>query len=58
MRFFEKQLRFTDENDLRKMEADPMNFESLQIENKMKFDGDAKDYRDLTNQRIQYNHII
>ena len=45
MNFFEKELKEIDENDLLKMEVDPMNFESLQIEYKVKFDGDAAELR-------------
>ena len=42
---FEKKVEDIDENDLRNMEADPMNFESFQIEYKVKFDGDAAELR-------------
>lgn len=41
MNLFDKELKDIDENDLWQMETDPMNFESLQIEYKVKFDGDA-----------------
>ncbi|MHA1249006.1 MAG: ATP-binding protein [Candidatus Helarchaeota archaeon] len=45
MKLFDKELKEIDENNLRKMEADPMNFESLQIEYKVKFDGNAGELR-------------
>ncbi len=45
VKLFKKKLEDIDENDLKKMEADPMNFESLQIEYKIKFDGDAGELR-------------
>ncbi len=41
MELFNKELKEINEKDLRKMEADPINFESLQIEYKVRFDGDA-----------------
>lgn len=41
MELFDKDLKEINESDLRKMEADPTNFESLQIEYKVRFDGDA-----------------
>ena len=40
IKLFEKELKDVDESDLRKMETDPVNFESLQIEYKVTFDGD------------------
>jgi len=45
VKLFEKEIEDLDENDLKKMEADPMNFESLYIEYKIKFDGDAAELR-------------
>ncbi|MHA1830243.1 MAG: hypothetical protein ACTSWR_01770 [Candidatus Helarchaeota archaeon] len=40
MKLFDKDLKEIDKNDICKMEADPMNFESLQIEYKVRFNGD------------------
>ena len=45
IQLFEKELKDVDENDLFKMEADPVNFESFQIEYKISFDGDASELR-------------
>jgi len=45
LKLFEKKIEDIDEDDLKKMEANPMNFESLQIEYKIKFDGDAAELR-------------
>lgn len=42
---FEKELKDVDEEDLRKMETDPLNFESLQIEYKVTFDGNLPELR-------------
>jgi len=42
---FSKELEDVNENDLKKMESDPINFESLQIEYKLKYDGDANELR-------------
>ena len=41
VKLFEKRFEDFKENDLKKMEADPVNFESLQIEYKIEFDGDV-----------------
>lgn len=40
IKLFEKDLKDVDESDLNKMVTDPLNFESLQIEYKVAFDGD------------------
>ncbi|MBA7515192.1 hypothetical protein ES705_07231 [subsurface metagenome] len=43
IKLFEKELKDVDESDLRKMETDPLNFESLQIEYKVAFDGNLSE---------------
>lgn len=45
MILFNKKLEEIDESDLKKMKVDPVNFESLQIEYKITFDGDAAELR-------------
>jgi hypothetical protein len=45
IKLFEKELKDVDESDLRKMETDPLNFESLQIEYKVTFDGGLAELR-------------
>ena len=45
MNLFDKNLECINESDLKKMEVDPVNFESLQLEYKITFDGDAAELR-------------
>ena len=45
IKLFEKELKNVNENDLRKMGTDPLNFESLQIEYKVTFDGNISELR-------------
>lgn len=45
LKFFEKEFEKIDENDLHNLEKNPMNFESFQIEYKLKFNGKAAELR-------------
>ena len=45
IKLFEKELKDVNESDLRKMETDPLNFESFQNEYKVTFDGNLPELR-------------
>ncbi len=56
MNLFDKKLDGINESDLKKMEADPVNFESLQLEYKIIVDSD--NYTDIIVIVLQYLQFI